>query len=66
MPYNKGAMKAKNAMKKRYGARWKRVYYGRAMKYGKKGQRPHTKANSIYGKGAHRIKKVKAARRKKR
>lgn len=41
-------------MQKRYGSRWKRVYYGRASKFGK-GKTPHAKANSIYSKGKHRI-----------
>lgn len=56
MPYNKGARKAKAAMKKKYGSRWKRVYYGRAMKFGK-GKSPHARANSVYGKGSHRVKR---------
>lgn len=51
MPYNSGARKAMSAMKKRYGSRWKRVYFGKAMKTAKrkgvKGK-PHTKANATY------------------
>jgi len=50
IPYTKGSRKAKAAMKKRYGKRWARVYYGRAMKLGK-GKTPHARANSIYTKG---------------
>lgn len=53
MPYNRGSRKAMAAMKKRYGSRWKRVFYGKANKYKKRaGKRPHTRANATYRKGA--------------
>lgn len=52
--YNKGAKKAQAAFKKRYGASWQKYYYGKANKYGK-GKSRAAKANSVYGKGAHRV-----------
>ena len=54
---NVGARKAIAAFKKRYGANWKAVYYGRASKYGRRGLRPQQKSNSIYGVGTHVIKR---------
>lgn len=59
--YGKGSRKAMSAMKKRYGSRWKRVFYGRANKYGK-GKSNAAKANSIYGKGKHRIRRSRKKR----
>jgi len=46
-------------MKKRYGAKkGKAVFYARANKYGK-GKSNAAKANSIYSKGSHRIRRKK-------
>lgn len=61
MPYNKGAQKAMRAFKRRYGANWRRYFYGRASKYGK-GKTPHAKANSVFGKGKHRVRQVRRGR----
>lgn len=57
--YSKGSRKALTRMKKRYGAKkGKAVFYARANKYGK-GKSNAAKANSIYSKGSHRIRRKK-------
>jgi hypothetical protein len=61
---NTGAKKALAAMIRHYGpTRGRRIFYSRASKFGSKGKTPSQKANSIYGKGSHRVKSV--MRRKK-
>lgn len=64
--YSKGSGKALSAMKKRYGAKkGTSIFYAKANKYGK-GKSNSAKANSVYSKGAHRIRKAVKSRRKKR
>jgi len=56
--YSKGSRKALAAMKKRYGAKkGTSVFYAKANKYGKRGISRAKKANSVYSKGAHRVRK---------
>ena len=56
--YSKGSNKALAAMKKRYGSKkGTSVFYAKSNKYGKRKQSNATKANSIYSKGAHRIRR---------
>lgn len=56
--YSKGSNKALAAMKKRYGAKkGTSVFYAKANKFAKRKQSPAKKANSIYSKGAHRIRR---------
>jgi hypothetical protein len=55
--YSKGSQKAKRAMMKRYGAKkGKSVFYAKANKYGK-GKSNAAKANSVYSKGKHRVRR---------
>lgn len=62
---NKGARKTLAAMKKRYGAkRGTAIFYAKAEKFGAKGKSPSQKANAVYGKGSHRVKRAKAARKR--
>jgi len=61
--YSKGARKALRAMQKRYGAkRGKQVFYAKANKYGRRGQSNARKANSVFSKGAHRVRSRKRKR----
>jgi hypothetical protein len=58
--YNKGSRKALAAMVKRYGVKkGTSVFYAKANKFAKRKQSRSKKANSIYGKGSHRIKASK-------
>lgn len=60
--YNKGAKKALAAMKKRYGAKkGTSVFYAKANKYGR-GKTNAKKANSVYAKGAHRVRRKRRKR----
>jgi hypothetical protein len=62
--YSKGAKKALSAMKKKYGAkRGTSIFYAKANKYGR-GKSNAKKANSVYAKGSHRVKR--ATKRRKR
>lgn len=62
--YNKGARKALAAMKKKYGSKkGASVFYAKANKYGK-GKGAAKKANSVYGKGSHRVSKARKRRRR--
>lgn len=57
---SKGANKALSAMKKRYGsARGKAIFFAKAEKFGKRGQTPSQKGNSVFSKGAHRVRRKK-------
>lgn len=63
--YGKGARKALAAMRKRYGKKkGTSVFYAKANKYGKRGKSNPSKANSVYGKGKHTVKRSR--KRKKR
>lgn len=56
--YSKGSRKALAAMRKRYGAKkGTSIFYAKSNKYGKKGQSRAKKANSVYSRGSHRIKR---------
>jgi hypothetical protein len=64
--YSKGSKKALASMVKRYGKKkGTSVFYAKANKYGK-GKSNAKKANSVYSKGSHRVKRAKRGRRKKR
>ena len=64
--YSKGAKKALAAMRKRYGKkRGTSIFYAKANKYGK-GKSNAKKANSVYKKGAHRVKSRKRRTRKRK
>lgn len=55
---NKGASKALAAMVRRYGSKkGRQVFYAKASKFARRGLRPSQKANAIYGKGHHQIKR---------
>jgi len=55
--YNKGSKKALKRMKKTYGAKkGTSVFYAKANKYGK-GKSNSARANSVYGKGSHRVRR---------
>lgn len=61
--YSKGAKKALAAMRKRYGSKkGTSVFYAKANKYGR-GRSNAKKANSVYAKGAHRVRKRKRRRK---
>lgn len=56
--YNKGSRKALAAMRKRYGKkRGTSIFYARANKFGRRGRSNASKANSVYGKGKHTVKR---------
>ena len=56
--YSKGSKKTLAAMRKRYGKKkGTSIFYAKANKYGKRGQSNARKANSIYSKGKHRVKR---------
>ena len=56
--YSKGSKKALAAMRKRYGKkRGTSIFYAKANKYGKRGLSNARKANSIYSKGKHAIRR---------
>lgn len=64
--YSKGANKALRAMRKRYGTkRGTSIFYAKSNKYGKGKSRP-SRANSVYAKGSHRVRRRRRGRRKKR
>ena len=55
--YSKGSRKALTAMKKKYGSKkGTSVFYAKANKYGK-GKARSARANSVYSKGAHRVRR---------
>lgn len=57
--YSKGSRKALAAMKKKYGSKkGTSVFYALANKRGK-GKTRASKANSVYSKGAHRVRRKK-------
>jgi hypothetical protein len=61
--YSKGSRKALSAMKKRYGAKkGTSIFYAKSNKYGKRGKSNATKANSVYSKGSHRVKRSRKRR----
>jgi hypothetical protein len=57
VPYSKAASKTMKSFQRRYGARWKRVYYGLANKRSGRGlkgkSRGHVAANRAFAKGSH-------------
>lgn len=57
--YSKGSRKALSAMKKRYGAKkGTSIFYAKANKYGSRKTKSNARrANSVYSKGAHRVKR---------
>jgi hypothetical protein len=57
--YSKGARKALSAMKKKYGSKkGTSVFYAKANRFGR-GKSNAKKANSVYSKGAHRVRRRK-------
>lgn len=60
--YSKGSNKALRAMRKRYGKKkGTSVFYAKANKYGK-GKSRARKANSVYAKGSHRVRRSRKKR----
>jgi hypothetical protein len=57
--YSKGSRKALSRMRKTYGAKkGLAVFYAKANQYGK-GKSQTARANSVYSKGSHRVRKRK-------
>jgi len=50
--YSAGAQKAARAMQSRYGADWKKVFYGRANKFSNAKGGMHVRADALYTKGS--------------
>jgi hypothetical protein len=54
-------------MVKKYGAKkGKQVFYAKANRYGKRGKSNAAKANSVYGKGKHTVRRSRKSSRRTR